>query len=118
MFCKECGKEVNDKAVVCPSCGCMLNTEENLVSTSQEKKKGISILCLVGFILSLVSLLLALYGTVAIAGLVLSIIGIVKCSKNNLRLKGLGIAGIVVAAASLVYTTYVIIAAATILSML
>lgn len=33
MYCKECGKEINDKAVICPNCGCktksVLNTEKN-----------------------------------------------------------------------------------------
>ena len=33
MYCKECGKEINDKAVICPNCGCKtkggLNTEKN-----------------------------------------------------------------------------------------
>ena len=30
MFCKNCGKEIDDKAVVCPNCG---------VATSEKKKK-------------------------------------------------------------------------------
>ena len=108
MFCKECGKEINDKAFVCPFCGCRIEKREEFVASEPKEKKGISILCLVGFILSLVSLFIALYGTVAIVGLVLSIVGIVQCSKNNLRLKGLGISGIVVSAVSLAYTIYVL----------
>ena len=111
MFCQTCGKEVNDQAVVCPNCGCALKdgvavTENQSV---QNEKKKANIFCILGFVLSLVSLLITLYGTVAIAGLVLSIIGIVQANKSGERLKGLGIAGVCVAAGSLIYTLYVLI---------
>lgn len=56
----------------------------------------------------MVSLLIALYGAVAIAGMVLSIIGVVQANKKGEKLKGLGIAGIVVSAGSLVYTFFVL----------
>lgn len=33
MYCKECGKEINEKAIICPGCGCrnkrVLDTEKN-----------------------------------------------------------------------------------------
>lgn len=35
MYCKECGKEINDKAVVCPNCGC--STKHNTFSTERNK---------------------------------------------------------------------------------
>lgn len=35
MYCKECGKEINDKAVVCPSCGCAI--KHNTLSTERNK---------------------------------------------------------------------------------
>ena len=117
MFCKTCGQEVNDKAIICPSCGCKVNESEELAPTKVIANKKINICCLLGFILALVSLLLALWGTVAIAGLVLSIVGLVQCSKGGYKLKGLGIAGVVVAVCSLIYTVYVLVAAMTILSM-
>lgn len=28
MFCKYCGKELNDQAVICPACGCLAEKEE------------------------------------------------------------------------------------------
>ena len=112
MFCKICGKEINDNAVICPGCGCATNTvEEKNVSG----KKKPNILCILGFVLSLVSFFLALYGTVAIAGLILSIIGIVQAKKKEQSLKGLGIAGIVISAVSMLYTVWVLVVAATIL---
>ena len=32
MFCKNCGKEIDDKAVICPNCGC--STEKELEATN------------------------------------------------------------------------------------
>lgn len=116
MFCKECGKEINEKAFVCPYCGCKIERQKEIEKS--ETNNNINVLCLVGFILSIISWFLALYGTVAIAGLVLCIIGIVKCPKNKLVKvnKGLGIAGIAIAAVSLIYTVYVLIALMLLLS--
>jgi len=36
MFCKVCGKEVNDQAVVCVHCGCSLKEEKTLAPLSTE----------------------------------------------------------------------------------
>jgi len=36
MFCKVCGKEVNDQAVVCVHCGCSLKEEKTLAPFSTE----------------------------------------------------------------------------------
>ena len=114
MFCKICGKEINDQAVICPHCGCQ--TKESAIENSDAKK--INALCIVGFVLSIVSLLISLVGIVAIAGLVLSIIGVNQAIKNNQKLKGLGIAGICVSAASLLYTLIVLIIGAALLSVI
>ena len=114
MFCKTCGKEINDNAVICPSCGCAVQPVEQKV----EQNKKPNILCIVGFVLSIVSVFLALYGTVAIVGLILSIVGIVQAKKNEQSMKGLGIAGIIVSVASLFYTFYVIFLGIAFLSVL
>ena len=108
MYCKTCGKEVNDQAVVCPHCGCAVQNTQLSTTTSYYEKPKANILCIVGFVLSLVSLLIALYGLVAIAGLTCSIVGILQANKNSERLKGLGIAGICVSVGSLIYTVYAI----------
>lgn len=117
MFCKKCGAEIDDQAVICVKCGCSTKEEIAITETPKAKKK-INIMCLVGFILSLVSWLLALYGIVAIAGLTLSIIGVVQAKRKEERLVGLGIAGIPISACSLIYTIYTLIALATLLSTL
>ncbi len=114
MFCKICGKEINDQAVICPHCGCQV--KETAIENTDVKK--VNVLCIIGFVLSLVSLLISLVGIVAIAGLVLSIIGVNQASKNNQKLKGLGIAGICVSAGSLLYTIIVVIIGAALLGAL
>lgn len=110
MFCKSCGKEVKDEAIICPYCGCALaKIAVNGETEKPEGKRKINVLCLVGFILSVLSWFLALFGMVAIAGFILSIVGLVQANRKNERLKGLGIAGIPVAACSLIYTLCVLI---------
>lgn len=32
MFCRYCGKEINDNAVICVNCGCVVNTEEDKIN--------------------------------------------------------------------------------------
>lgn len=118
MFCKTCGKEVNDRAIICPNCGCALDNTTIQESVSEKKKKKLNVLSLVGFILSLVSLLLDLWGTVAIAGLVCSVIGIVQIKNAEQKGRGFAIAGICVSVGSLIYAVYTLIVLLSVLSAL
>lgn len=71
MFCKNCGQEVNDKAVVCIHCGCSLEEKKDSAVAdnpeNNESKTGIGVL--MGLFLGLIGLLIGicLYkeGTVA-----------------------------------------------------
>lgn len=39
MFCRNCGKEIDDKAVICVHCGCLTNSDQTvdeIISQSQE----------------------------------------------------------------------------------
>ena len=89
MFCKNCGKEIDDKAEICVYCG--VSVRDN--NGQQKTLNGFGI---AGFIVSLLSLWLGLYYCIAsIVGLVLSIVGMYyskKCSSCN----GLAIAGLVI----------------------
>lgn len=61
MFCKNCGKEIDDKAAICPNCG--VPTEQNTVTPagtnpSDAPSTGFAVLCfffpIIGLILWLV----------------------------------------------------------------
>ena len=142
ITCKECGKEISDKADFCPHCGYKNNSKvddvydwpygnatnqtanrpqdkpqdynqydnrnqsyyndyKNGVSDNGVKAKAFSIL---GFVLSLVSLLLALWGIVAVVGLIFSIIGLVLNGGQKTKSKNLAVSGIILCAISLAYT--------------
>ncbi len=85
MFCKTCGKEIPDEAVICPQCGCMTKDETDLPETQQPKKesKTSMVLGIVGIIVSWLF---------ALAGHIVSIIGIVtgiKAYKETGKMTGL-----------------------------
>ena len=108
MFCKKCGSEINDDAVVCINCGCAVKDDFN--AEQQPVKKKINVLCLLGFIFSLISLIFYHFGLVPVAGLVLSIIGLVQAVRRKEKLKGLGIAGIAISGITLIYAIYNLVA--------
>ena len=95
MFCKNCGREVNDNAVVCPNCGVQLAHFNNL------PVKGTCTLAIVGFILSFFF---------AIAGLICSIIARKKCNEEGLEGGGFALAGIIISAIEIAIAVIVIIA--------
>lgn len=94
MFCPNCGKEIDDKAVVCPNCG--VSTGKNTVTESISNT-----IAIVGFILSFF---------VPIAGLICSIMGHRKSNELNGKGKGLALAGIIISAVSMVfYAIYLVV---------
>ena len=86
MFCPNCGKVIDDKAVICPYCG--VATGKNQVSESSSNT-----LAIVGFIFSFF---------IPIVGLICSIIGIKKSTTLNGKGKGLAVAGIIISVISIV----------------
>jgi TM2 domain-containing membrane protein YozV len=49
MFCKECGAEINDKAVVCPKCGCSTGVAAPAQGMSKRVTAALIALFLGGF---------------------------------------------------------------------
>ncbi len=43
-FCSICGKEINNEAVICPHCGCMVETAQKKPATTDEVNAGLVIL--------------------------------------------------------------------------
>ena len=94
-YCRTCGAELVDEAVVCPKCGVA-------VGEIQEPQKKNS-MAIAGFVLSLVALFINLYCIPAVAGLVLSIVGLIQISKGGYKNKNLAIAGIVISVIALAW---------------
>lgn len=94
MFCKNCGKEIDDKAVVCPYCG--VQTGVQIQHTEQTNT-----LAIVGFVLSFF---------ISIAGLICSIIAYRKCRDEHLGGKGFAIAGIAISSVSIAAVVIYLIA--------
>lgn len=70
--CKECGKEISDKAVTCPNCGTPVSNVQNNISqpSSNQPNKNSS--------LGVVALILSIIGCTFIFGVVLAIIDLCK----------------------------------------
>ncbi len=94
MFCKNCGKEINDNAVICPNCGVQIAAFE------KKESKETCTLAIVGFVLSFL---------IPIAGLICSIIARKKCNEENLEGGGLAFAGIIISAVVMAITVLYVI---------
>ena len=97
MFCKNCGSQIDDSAVVCPHCGASTGSfTGGGVSTTNENNT----MAIVGFILSFF---------VAIAGLICSIIGLKRAPQFGGKGKGMAIAGIILSALSMFFSFIIFI---------
>lgn len=56
MFCKNCGSEIDDKAYVCPKCGCLTGTVDNNAPASGLLIALSVLMPLVGIIMGIVNL--------------------------------------------------------------
>lgn len=87
MYCRNCGKELDDRAIICPNCGIQVGELK-----TDNSNNDVYILAVVGFILSFM---------VNIAGLIVSIIAYRKCRDEGVNGKGLALAGIIISVISL-----------------
>ena len=87
MFCKNCGSEIANDAVVCPHCGVQVGQ-----LSTESSSKEMCVLSIVGFALSFIACL---------AGLIVSIIAYKQIRENDLNGKSFAIAGIAISAVSL-----------------
>ena len=125
MFCRNCGTELKEGDVFCQNCGYathyqqtaeqQLTSQPNLQPTTQPvlQKKKVHGFAITGFVLSMLSFnfspdldivvakeFLIFYAilsfVLAVTGLVFSVLGMHKAKKQQIRGKGLGIAGMVI----------------------
>ncbi len=122
MFCVNCGKELPDGSSFCPTCGAaqqeatpspVSGTERYTAPASQSavQKAKYNTMCIVGLVISCISLLLNFWGLVGIAGTVVSVIGLVSSKERHEQGNTLAIFGIVIGALSIIYALVVLTAA-------
>ena len=92
MYCKKCGREIDDNAYACPNCGALTHEES--------AEPGSNTKALLGFIFAFF---------IPLVGLILSILGLRNAPKFNGDRKGLATAGIVISIVSMVLNFFVII---------
>ena len=92
MYCKNCGKEIDDKAVICPCCGVQV--------AEVPKENRANTLALIGFILAFV---------VPVAGLICSIIGSMNAADCGGNGKGLATAGIAISIVELALAAVIVV---------
>lgn len=101
MYCKNCGKEIDDGVKFCPECGTKLFSDdsiENKIDKLESKgpEKQLNTMCLAGVIVSGVSLFLNFYGTVGLAGLIISYMGYKAVKTSGEKGRELSIIGMVI----------------------
>ena len=124
MFCKNCGKEINDDAKFCPECGARLLEYANIESKSNpESERHFNAMCLAGIIVSGISVFFNFYGLLGIAGLILSYMGYKAVKRSAEKGKELAIVGMVIGTVttiiglvSLIYLSYLYSAGISIIS--
>ena len=112
MFCKNCGKEISDSAVVCPNCG--VATDNMLQATSAittGQPKSANGFAIAGLVLGLVGLFGGNYAFLipGLIGLILSIVGMVK--SKQYAAPGLALAALIVSIITFLIWLIIFIAA-------
>ena len=94
MFCKNCGKELNDHAIFCPGCGVSIKPK-----ISEPKNVAVAtvynVYAIIGFICSFL---------IPIVGLVFGCMGYDFAKKNNSNGKKMSIASIILSSISIFIT--------------
>ena len=88
MFCKKCGQEIADDAVVCVRCGCAVKD----LPAEEEKSQGNG-MAIAGFVCSFF---------VPLLGWIFGGIGLARANKRKGKGKGLSIAALAIASAMFV----------------
>lgn len=98
MYCKTCGKEINDNAYICPFCGCKTHDDE--VPQEAPKARKMNGLAIAGFVCSFF---------IAIVGLILSCIAAKQCAERGEDGAGFAKAGKIISIISIVLSVLYIV---------
>ena len=100
MYCKKCGNKIGEQ-VYCEKCG---EKVEIIKSTTET-----NIFSVIGFIVSVISIFINLWGLVGIAAVVLSTIGLLKIKESGEKGKEFAIIGISIGVFSIFYAFIVLV---------
>lgn len=118
MFCMNCGKEIPDSTAFCIHCGAAQSggaAHPAPATLRQEAPAANNTMAIIGFVVSIISLLINFWGIVGIAATVLSVLGLMGCKQKNQKGKGLAIAGIVIGGISIIWGAISLLALASML---
>ena len=110
MFCRKCGKEMNDTALFCPHCGektanaaqpAPVATYQQPAPVVKQEEKKDNWMALIGLICSALGALQIIPFVGNVVGLILSIIGVKKSKELDGKGKTLGVIGIVISSITL-----------------
>ncbi len=107
MFCSNCGKEIQEGSTFCSECGAtqqgttppsVSNVEsyDNQTNQSAVQKAPYNTMCIIGLVISGISLFLDFWGLVGIAGTIVSVLGLISCKQKNENGRVLAIIGIII----------------------
>lgn len=100
MYCYKCGNQIADNSNICPYCG---TPQGGHASGTYTAKSQYNTLCIIGFVLSCISLFIDSYGMFSIIGTILSVIGLLNSKKRNEKGKVFAIFGIVIGGFRIIY---------------
>ena len=99
MYCKHCGHEVNEKAIICPNCGIATDNYKAVSKPTEQPKTN-------GF--AIAGMICAIFGVIggdyliclpSLVGIILSIVGMVKVKEYKSGY-GCALSGIIIGAVS------------------
>lgn len=108
MYCKNCGKELDENTNFCPNCGASQNIDSQNTQENDDSFKQYKTMSIIGFCLSCISIFTDLKGALATAGIILSVIGLINIKDLHCKEKFFALGGILIGAGSIIYTAYVI----------
>lgn len=113
-FCTQCGNELDNNIKFCPNCG--TKTTEPIIEsdlTNQQtfcnvnnnviQKAPHNSMSILGLVISIISLFINFWGAVGMAGLILSILGLLQIDKTKENGKALSVIGIIIGVFSVFY---------------